>query len=156
MVIIVICHSHYRYLEVILCITHLKKTYTLYSPSFYDAAKNLYYYNSILIGTEQINLGDIVKLISTTDLFIIKDITSNSNMDNIRFIGYYILDDDDQQHNNPQISITLNQIGGKNYTRFPSIQHDEITRHKIDIYERENLFSVKMNDHFKKELNIEI
>jgi hypothetical protein len=138
----------------------LKKTYTLYSPSFYDAEKNLYHYNSILIGTEQINLGDIVKLISTTDLFIIKDIIGNSNMENIRFIGYYILDDNDQQHNNPQISITLNQIGGKNYTRFPSIQYDEISRHKIDINERANLFSVKTNDYFKgilhKELNIEI
>lgn len=158
--IIVICHSHYRYLEVILCITYLKKTYTLYSPSFYDAEKNLYHYNSILIGTEQINLGDIVKLISTTDLFIIKDIISNSNMDNIRFIGYNMLDDNNQQHNNSQISITLNQIGGKNYTRFSSIQHDEISRHKIDINERENLFSVKANDYFKsilhKELNIEI
>ncbi|CAB4374727.1 unnamed protein product [Rhizophagus irregularis] len=156
----VICHSHYRYLEVILCITYLKKTYTLYSPSFYDAEKNLYHYNSILIGTEQINLGDIVKLISTTDLFIIKDIISNSNMDNIRFIGYNMLDDNNQQHNNSQISITLNQIGGKNYTRFSSIQHDEISRHKIDINERENLFSVKANDYFKsilhKELNIEI
>ncbi|PKY17944.1 hypothetical protein RhiirB3_522371 [Rhizophagus irregularis] len=109
---------------------------------------------------EQINLGDIVKLISTTDLFIIKDIISNSNMDNIRFIGYNMLDDNNQQHNNSQISITLNQIGGKNYTRFSSIQHDEISRHKIDINERENLFSVKANDYFKsilhKELNIEI
>ncbi|RIA83422.1 hypothetical protein C1645_809232 [Glomus cerebriforme] len=150
----VICHSHFRYLEVILCITYLKKTYTLCSPSFYDSSKNLYHYNSILIGTEQINLGDIVKLISTTELFIIKDILGNSNMDNsnsdnIRFIGYYILDDDDQQQNNPQTSITLNQIGGKNYTRFPSIQHDEITRHEIDINERKELFSVNCNDYFK-------
>jgi len=104
-----------------------------------------------LIGTEQINLGDTVKLISTADLFIIKDITSDSSGENIKFIGYYILDDDDdkQHHHHSQISININQIGGKNYTRFPSIQHDEITRHKIDMNEREKIFSSQMNEYFR-------
>ncbi|CAG8610082.1 4538_t:CDS:2 [Funneliformis caledonium] len=122
----VICHSHYRYLEVISCVTHLKKTFTLYSPS-YDAENNLYHYDSILIGAEEITLGDTVKLASTTDLFIIKDITSDSDRDNVKFIGNYVLDDkDDKQQQLPpqhlsQISININQIGGKNYTRFPKI-----------------------------------